>query len=87
MERMTVMLLSSAAFSAACRQLLFRVGARGCLHWQEFMNLPILTGLLLYIASTAMWIYVLAKESICQRLLIHCADVCSGIRRRDCLAG
>lgn len=64
MERMTVVLLSSAAFSAACGQLLFRVGARGCLHWLEFINLPIIGGLLLYIAGTAVWIYALARESI-----------------------
>jgi drug/metabolite transporter (DMT)-like permease len=64
MNKITVMLLTFAAFSAACGQLLFRVGARGRVHWLEFINLPLLAGLLFYIAGTIVWIYALSKESI-----------------------
>ena len=64
MNKFTVMLLTFSAFSAACGQLLFKVGARGQDHWQAFINFPIIAGLVLYSASTVVWIYVLSKESI-----------------------
>lgn len=64
MNKITVTLLTSAAFSAAGGQLLFRAGARGRVHWLEFINLPLLAGLLLYVAGTVVWIYALSKESI-----------------------
>ena len=64
MNRDTVVLLTFAAFSAAGGQLLFRVGARGRVYWLDFLNLPLLAGLLLYTAGTVAWIYALSKESI-----------------------
>lgn len=64
MNKITVMLLTLAAISAAGGQLLFRVGARGRVHWLEFMNLPLFAGLVLYVVGTVVWIYALSKESI-----------------------
>jgi drug/metabolite transporter (DMT)-like permease len=64
MNKVTVAILSLAAFFAAGGQLLFRVGARGRLHWQDFVNAPLLLGLLLYVCGTFIWIYALSKESL-----------------------
>ena len=64
MNKNTVLLLTFSAFSAAVSQLLFKVGARGKDHWLDFINLPVLFGLLLYATGAIVWIYVLSKESI-----------------------
>lgn len=64
MNRDTIALLTFAAFSAAGGQLLFKVGARGRIHWLDFLNFPLFMGLLLYAAGTIAWIYALSKESI-----------------------
>ena len=64
MGRVSVILLTLAAFSAAGGQLLFKVGARGREHWLEFINLPIISGLVLYGVGTLIWIYALSFEKL-----------------------
>lgn len=64
MTRLTVWLLTLAAFSAASGQLLFRVGAKGRLNWVDFLNAPIFGGLVLYAVGTALWIYALSFEKL-----------------------
>ena len=64
MDRVTVILLTLAAISAAIGQLLFRVGADGRQHFLEFINLPIFLGLAFYAAGTVIWIYTLAQEKL-----------------------
>jgi len=64
MTRLTILLLTLAAFSAASGQLLFKIGARGKVSWLEFLNTPILGGLVLYGLGTALWIYALSFEKL-----------------------
>lgn len=64
MDRMTLLLLTLAAFSAAAGQLLFKVGARGNASWLDFLNAPIFVGLLCYGVGTALWIYALSFEKL-----------------------
>jgi len=64
MDRSTVALLVIAAFAAAGGQLLFKVGAEGRERLQDFINLPILTGLCLYGIGTILWIYALSGEKL-----------------------
>jgi len=64
MTRFTFLLLSLAAFSAASGQLLFKIGAKGRTAWLDFLNVPILLGLLLYAMGTILWIYVLSYEKL-----------------------
>lgn len=60
MTRATIIMLTLSAFSAAAGQLLFKVGARDSSSWIDFINLPILCGLVLYCAATGLWIYTLS---------------------------
>jgi len=64
MNRFSLILLSLAALSAAAGQLLFKIGARGREQWIDFLNIPIMTGLLFYGLSTVMWIYALSFEKL-----------------------
>ena len=64
MTRLTILLLTSAAFSAAAGQILFRIGARGNDSLHAYFNAPIFSGLLLYGIGTTIWIYVLSKETL-----------------------
>ena len=64
MSRLSVMLLTLAAFSAAGGQLLFKIGARDREQFLEFINIPILVGLLLYLTGTIIWIYALSYEKL-----------------------
>jgi drug/metabolite transporter (DMT)-like permease len=60
----SVLLLFTAAFSAAGGQLLFKIGAEGRSEWIEYLNGYILTGLFFYGISTLLWIYTLSFEKL-----------------------
>lgn len=64
MSRLSVLLLTLAAFAAASGQLLFKIGARDREHILEFINMPIIAGLVLYGTGTAIWIYALSFEKL-----------------------
>lgn len=64
MTRLTLALLTLAAFSAASGQLLFKVGAKGRTVWLDFFNMPIFLGLFFYGLATVLWIYVLSFEKL-----------------------
>lgn len=64
MTRLTLLLLTLAAFSAASGQLLFKIGAKGCTSWLDFFNTPIFLGLFLYGVGTVLWIYALSFEKL-----------------------
>jgi len=64
MNRLSVILLTLAAFSAAGGQLLFKIGARGRENFFEFINITILVGILIYGIATIIWIYVLSYEKL-----------------------
>lgn len=60
MNKLSILLLSSAALAAAIGQLLFRVGAKDRHELLDFINLPIILGLGFYSLGTAIWIYALS---------------------------
>lgn len=64
MTRTSALLLSGASLAAAGGQLLFRVGAQHKTSLSDFINAPILFGLLLYGLATVVWIYTLSKEKL-----------------------
>jgi len=64
MNRMTLVLLLVASFSAATGQLLFKIGAKGRTEILSFVNLPVFAGLVFYALSTLLWIYVLSFEKL-----------------------
>lgn len=64
MNRLSVILLTLAAFSAAGGQLLFKIGARDRENFFEFINITILVGILIYGIATIIWIYVLSYEKL-----------------------
>lgn len=64
MNRISVLLLTLAAVSAAGGQLMFKVGARGREHWIEFLNVPLMIGIIFYGFGTLIWIYTLSKENL-----------------------
>ena len=64
MAKQTIILLFLSAFSAATGQLLFKVGADGRNTIQEFINLPIISGIIMYAIGTIIWIYVLSDEKL-----------------------
>jgi drug/metabolite transporter (DMT)-like permease len=64
MSRFSIILLTLAAFSAAGGQLLFKIGANGREQLQDFINLPIIFGLILYAVGTFLWIYTLSHERL-----------------------
>jgi len=64
MDKITVALLLTAAFSAAAGQLFFKIGATGKERFLDFINMPVAAGLALYAISTILWIYVLSGEKL-----------------------
>ena len=64
MSKYSILLLTTASFSAAIGQLLFRVGAKGNLQFVEFFNIPIFLGLGFYALGTVIWIYALSQENL-----------------------
>ena len=64
MDKITVGLLLTAAFSAAAGQLFFKIGAESKENFLDFLNIPIAAGLALYAISTILWIYVLSGEKL-----------------------
>ena len=64
MNKLSILLLSSAALSAAIGQLLFRVGAKDKEIFLDFVNLPIFLGLGFYALGTAVWIYALSFQKL-----------------------
>jgi drug/metabolite transporter (DMT)-like permease len=60
----SIIMLLAASLAAACGQLLLKVGAQHKTHALEFLNAPIVIGLLLYLCGTLLWIYVLSKEKL-----------------------
>lgn len=64
MGRLSFILLTLAACSAAAGQLLFKIGARGREQWVDFFNTPIAVGLVFYVTGTVIWIYALAHEKL-----------------------
>jgi len=64
MNQISLFLLFLAALSAGVGQVLFKVGANGREQVIEFINMPIMCGLLLYGMGTILWIYVLSYEKL-----------------------
>ena len=64
MNRFSILLLVTAAFSAAIGQLLFKVGASGRSSLADFLNFSIVSGMVFYAAGTFIWIYVLSFEKL-----------------------
>jgi drug/metabolite transporter (DMT)-like permease len=64
MERFVVVLLTLSAFTAACGQLLLKFGAQGRHDLASFFNPFLIAGLVLYLAATLIWIYVLSFEKL-----------------------
>ena len=64
MSHFSLFLLLLASFSAAFGQILFKIGANGREQLIEFINFPIVLGLLLYALGTTIWIYVLSYEKL-----------------------
>jgi drug/metabolite transporter (DMT)-like permease len=64
MDRSSVIILLISAFFAATGQVLFKIGANGRTVLLDFINPPILAGLVMYAASTILWIYVLSEEKL-----------------------
>lgn len=50
-----------ASVCAAVGQVLFKVGAVGREHWQDYVNAPLMFGLASYGAGTLLWIIALSK--------------------------
>ena len=64
MQRQAILMLLLSAFTAAGGQLLLKVGAQGRDDFMAFINPWIIGGLLLYVLSTLVWIYVLSFEKL-----------------------
>jgi drug/metabolite transporter (DMT)-like permease len=64
MTRLSLSLLVIASLAAAGGQMLFKIGASDRQHLPEFLNVPIMLGLILYGASTVIWIRALAEERL-----------------------
>jgi multidrug transporter EmrE-like cation transporter len=64
LNRLSIILLTVAAFAASAGQLLFKVGAQGRQQLLDFINPPVAAGLVLYGLGTAIWIYVLSSEKL-----------------------
>jgi len=64
MQRQAILMLLLSAFTAAGGQLLLKVGAQGRDDFMAFINPWIICGLLLYVLSTLVWIYVLSFEKL-----------------------
>ena len=64
MNKASLLLLLAASFSAAAGQVLFKFGAHGHVRPLDFLNLPIVAGLVFYVLGTGIWIYVLSYEKL-----------------------
>ena len=64
MQRFTIALLSTSAVSAAIGQLLLKKGAHGKEAFLDFVNAPLILGLVFYVLGVAIWIYVLSREAL-----------------------
>jgi multidrug transporter EmrE-like cation transporter len=62
--RSSLIILLFASVSAACGQLLFKIGAVGRVSVADFANRYIVLGLILYALGTAAWIYALSSERL-----------------------
>ena len=60
----STILLSFSTVVAAAGQLLFKIGAAEAKQFTDFVNMPILFGLVLYGVGTAIWIYALSSEML-----------------------
>lgn len=54
-------LLVVATILAAAGQILFKFGATGRRDWSEFLNVPLVSGLICYGIGTILWIFALSK--------------------------
>jgi undecaprenyl phosphate-alpha-L-ara4N flippase subunit ArnE len=64
MQKLTLALLSISAVSAAVGQLLLKSGADGKHTLADFINAPLILGLLFYAVGVTIWIYVLSQEAL-----------------------
>lgn len=64
MHKLSIFLLTISAFSAAAGQLLLKIGADGKETVVEYVNTPLVSGLLLYAVGVVIWIYVLSREQL-----------------------
>lgn len=64
MGRQAILLLTLSTCAAAGGQLLLKVGAQGRENLLSFFNPHVIAGLLLYVVSTLVWIYVLSFEKL-----------------------
>jgi drug/metabolite transporter (DMT)-like permease len=64
MQKLTLVLLSISAVSAAAGQLLLKKGADGKEALLDFFNAPLVIGLMLYALGVVIWVYVLSQEKL-----------------------
>lgn len=64
MAQTSIWLLLASAFAAAAGQLLFKIGATGRDTLVAFINPAIVSGAVLYLGASAIWVYVLSKEKL-----------------------
>ena len=64
MTRMTVLLLTVSAVSAAVGQILLKKGADGRSEILDFINAPLILGLAFYAGGVLIWIYALSVEKL-----------------------
>ena len=63
-QKLTIVLLSISAVSAAAGQLLLKKGADGKAELSAFINAPLILGLAFYAVGVAIWIYALSREQL-----------------------
>lgn len=68
MKLSSIFLLSATVIGISCGQILFKHGALGLLKdaklWTIFFSMPIIVGIVIYGASTVMWIYLLREVAL-----------------------
>ena len=64
MTRMTIFLLTISSVAAAVGQLLLKKGADGRSEILDFVNTPLILGLVFYAGGVAIWIYALSFEKL-----------------------
>jgi drug/metabolite transporter (DMT)-like permease len=64
MQKVTLVLLSISAVSAAVGQLFLKSGADGKQTLADFLNVPLILGLMFYALGVVIWVYVLSQEAL-----------------------
>lgn len=68
MKLSSILLLLATVIGISCGQILFKHGALGLAKdaklWAIFFSMPVIAGILIYGASTVMWIYLLREVAL-----------------------